>query len=115
MVANLDGTHLQNVAGFLEPGESRPEHHPDFARSGMALEMGGIPFDRVRHFHAFLLEEFSTAIRGLFASSIAPGGQKGERPCFFRELETLYAPFCFRSRLCPDGLHFWKKEADRAG
>src|SRR5438552_1103833 len=39
MVAHLDRTHLQNLAGIMESGEPRPKHRADFARSGLALEM----------------------------------------------------------------------------
>src|SRR6184192_1307572 len=39
LVAYLDGTHLQNFSGVLEPGKSRTKHRADFARSRLATEM----------------------------------------------------------------------------
>src|ERR1700674_2104450 len=68
IVAHLDWAHLQNVAGLLESGESRTKYDPDFARSGLASEMGRLASDRFRDFHAVLSEGISTSACRDFAS-----------------------------------------------
>ncbi len=62
MAEHLDRPHLQNVAGFLEPGQPRPKHHPDFARPGLAPEMGRLASPRLRHLPALLCEEFPASV-----------------------------------------------------
>src|SRR5947207_10715493 len=61
MVAHLVRAHFQNVASLLEPRKPRPEHHPDFARSRLALEMDRLAPGRFRNFHALLREEIPAA------------------------------------------------------
>jgi len=39
LVAHLDGTHLQDFAGLLEPAKPRTKYCADFARPRLAVEM----------------------------------------------------------------------------
>ena len=59
---HLERAHLQDVAGVLEPGKSRAKHHPDFARSGLALEMDRLAAGCDRRFHALLSEEIPATV-----------------------------------------------------
>src|SRR5438045_8691579 len=69
MVANLDGIHLQNVTGLLEPGESRAKHDPDFARSGLVAEMDRLASHCLRDFHALLCERLSATAQCVFSAN----------------------------------------------
>ena len=63
VVAHLDGSDLQDVAGFLESGESRPKYDPDPARSGLVVEVDRIAADLQWYFHAVLPEGIPAADR----------------------------------------------------
>src|SRR6195256_2335087 len=88
-VADLDWADFQNVAGLLESGQSRTKHDPDFARSGLASEMGRLAPDRLRNLHALLSEGFSPpACRDFASRRCANTWQNRERFSFLRNLTT---------------------------
>ena len=58
MVANVDRSYLQNVAGIMESREPFAKHHPDFARSGLASEMDRLAADCNWNFHFVLRSRF---------------------------------------------------------
>src|SRR3954466_7350771 len=60
LVAHLDGAHLQDVTGVVEPGESGPKHDPDPARSGLAVEVDRLNLDLQRNLYALLSQRIST-------------------------------------------------------
>ena len=73
LVEHLERAHLQDVAGVMEPGESRPEHDPDPARSGLAAEVGRLAAHLRRHLHALLHEAISSAV-GCVAEACSGSG-----------------------------------------
>ena len=112
-VARLDRPHLQNVAGFLEPGEPRAKYDPDSARSGLAAEMDRLAPHCLRHFHALLFERFSET--GCLDPSFNPFANRrreaGESARFLPSL-TRACESRFRSdyRLPSFFLCFWQEE-----
>src|SRR5205807_7556837 len=103
MVAHLQRPDLQNVAGLLEPRQPRPKHHPDFARSGLALEMDRFASDRLRNFHALLCEKIPAPIEngGPAADVDFAAGQARGRADLIRNLTTPECAFSFpSSRSC---------------
>src|SRR5205809_715619 len=117
MVANLDGIHLQNVAGLLEPGESRAKHDPDPARSRLVAEMDRLASHCLRHFHALLCERLSTTIRlGSSSNSFANRRREASESAGFFPSLTSSCESCSRphSRLPPFFLCFWTEEGRTA-
>jgi hypothetical protein len=67
LVEHVERPHLQDVAGIVEPGESRAKHRPDPARSGLAAEVDRLAADLHGHLHALLPQGFP-----------APDARRGE-------------------------------------
>ena len=64
VVAKLDRSHLQNVAGLLESGEPFPKHDPNFARPGLASEMDRLAADCDWDFYVVLRSRFPKTDNG---------------------------------------------------
>src|SRR5438105_14153667 len=99
MVAHLQRSDLQNVAGFLEPRQPWPKHHPDFERSRLALEMDRLAADRLRNFHALLCEKIPAPIEdgGAATDVDFAAGQARGRADLIRNLTTPECAFPFPS------------------
>src|SRR5688572_25005679 len=82
LAEHLDRPHLQNVAGFLEPGEPWPKHHSNFARPGLAVEMGRLASSRLRHLPPLLCEEFPAPVPLSCAAAISEAHDRKTRGSF---------------------------------
>src|SRR5437660_8693356 len=80
MVAHLERPHLQNVAGLLESRQPRPKHHPNPARSRLALEMDRLAPDRFRNLHALLRQKIPAPFKKRIPPAPSERGHR-ERTC----------------------------------
>ena len=116
-VEHLDrAASVQDVTGFLEPGEPRTKHRPDSARSGLAAEVDRLAPDCAGIFMLFYVKSFRRPSLGRCLSLLeADGGKAEEEAHFFCNLRILIKSFLFDWSPCCFRLHFWRKKTDHDG